>query len=61
MNNSKWGEYSYENYRETTPYEYDPGKISEIFTKTFERPSDFEANYEQRRKYAEDIYKRFNK
>lgn len=61
MDNSKWGEYSYENYRETIPYHLDPQYIAEAFTWTFERPGKDEALIDQRKKYAQAVYDRFNK
>lgn len=60
MDNSKWGEYSYENYRELTPYHLDPQHIAEVFTWTFERPGEGEALIDQRKKYAQAVYDRFN-
>lgn len=61
MDNSKWGDYSYEIYRETVPYDGSPGNIAETFTWTFERPGQNEAMIDKRRAYAEQVYKLMNK
>ena len=60
MKDSKWQEYSYENYRETVPYSSNPGDIAETFTWTFERPKEFEADIPKRRAYAQQVYYKMN-
>jgi hypothetical protein len=38
----------------------DPGDIAELMTWTFERPGRNEADIEQRKQYANNVYKQFN-
>lgn len=56
MKNSKFAEYNYEAFRDDFYNMSDPGDAAELFTWTFERPSDEEADIDTRRRYAKAIY-----
>lgn len=60
MKNSKYHEYSYDNYRNTAPYSNNPGDIAEVFTWTFERPGEEEADINRRKSYAWQVYRKMN-
>lgn len=60
MKNSKWVEYSYENLRNSWNNLNNPGDIAELFTWTFERPTEKEARIENRRDYAQQVYNLLN-
>lgn len=57
MENSKYADYDYESFRDTFyNMSLSPGEVAELFTWTFERPGEDEANIEQRKRYAEQLY-----
>lgn len=56
MKDSKFAEYNYEAFRDDFYNMSDPGDAAELFTWTFERPGEDEANIDQRRLYANAIY-----
>ena len=56
MKDSKFAEYNYEAFRDDFYNMSDPGDAAELFTWTFERPGEDEANIDQRRRYANAIY-----
>ena len=60
MENSKYVNYSFNNYRDIIQTMADPGDIAELMTWTFERPGKNEADIEQRRQYANNVYNQFN-
>lgn len=60
MKNSKYRNYSFQNYRDKINNMYDPGDIVELMTWTFERPGNKEAHIDQRREYANAVYNQFN-
>ena len=60
MENSKYVNYSFNNYRDIIQTTADPGDIAELMTWTFERPGKNEADIEQRRQYANNVYNQFN-
>ena len=60
MKNSKYRNYSFQNYRDKINDMYDPGDIVELMTWTFERPGSKEAHIDQRREYANAVYNQFN-
>lgn len=60
MKNSKYVNYSFDNYRNVIQTLENPGDIAELMTWTFERPSNSEADLETRRKYAQEIYNTYN-
>lgn len=60
MKNSKYRNYSFQNYRDKINNMYDPGDIVELMTWTFERPGSKEAHIDQRREYANAVYNQFN-
>lgn len=60
MKSSKWVNYSYNNLRNTWNDIKSAGDIAELFTWTFERPGEKEADIIKRRKYAEDLYNIMN-
>lgn len=57
MENSKYADYDYESFRDTFyNMSLSPGEVAELFTWTFERPGEDEANIEQRKLYADQLY-----
>ena len=60
MKNSKYRNYSFQNYRDKINNMNDPGDIVELMTWTFERPGNKEAHIDQRREYANAVYNQFN-
>ena len=60
MKDSKWVNYSYKNLRNSWKDINDPGDIAELFTWTFERPTEQEAKISQRRDYAQQVYNLLN-
>jgi hypothetical protein len=60
MKNSKYRNYSFQNYRDKINNMNDPGDIVELMTWTFERPGNSEAHIDQRREYANAVYNQFN-
>lgn len=61
MKSSKWINYSYKNLRDSWNSLNNPGDIAELFTWTFERPTEKEAKILQRRDYAQQVYNLLNK
>ena len=59
MSKSKYRNYSYEAFRNKMN-NLNPADLAEVFTWTFERPSEKEAMIENRRDYANQIYNKFN-
>lgn len=59
MSKSKYRNYSYEAFRNKMN-NLNPADLAEVFTWTFERPSEKEATIENRRDYATQIYNKFN-
>ena len=60
MKNSKYRDYSFQNYRDKIGTMNNPGDIAELMTWTFERPGNTEAHIDQRRDYANNVYNQFN-
>lgn len=60
MKNSKYRNYSFQNYRDKIGTMDNPGDIAELMTWTFERPGNKEAHIDQRRSYANNVYNQFN-
>lgn len=60
MENSKYVNYSFNNYRNIINTMKDPGDIAELMTWTFERPGKDEAHIDQRKMYANNVYNQFN-
>ena len=60
MKNSKYRNYSFQNYRDKISTMNNPGDIAELMTWTFERPGKNEAHIDQRREYANAVYNQFN-
>lgn len=60
MENSKYVNYSFNNYRDIIQTMADPGDIAELMTWTFERPGKNEAHIDQRKQYANNVYNQFN-
>lgn len=60
MKNSKYRNYSFQNYRDKIGTMDNPGDIAELMTWTFERPGNKEAHIDQRRGYANNVYNQFN-
>lgn len=60
MKNSKYRNYSFQNYRDKIGTMDNPGDIAELMTWTFERPGKNEAHIDQRRGYANNVYNQFN-
>lgn len=60
MKNSKYRNYSFQNYRDKISTMDNPGDIAELMTWTFERPGNKEAHIDQRRGYANNVYNQFN-
>lgn len=56
MKDSKFTEYNYEAFRDDFYNMTDPGRAAELFTWTFERPGDSEANIDKRVAYANSLY-----
>lgn len=59
MSKSKYRDYSYKAFREKMN-NLSAADLAELFTWTFERPSDKEAYIDNRRAYATQIYNKFN-
>lgn len=59
MSKSKYRNYSYEAFRNKMN-NLNPADLAEVFTWTFERPSEKEVMIENRRDYATQIYNKFN-
>ena len=60
MKNSKYRNYSFQNYRDKISTMDNPGDIAELMTWTFERPGNKEAHIDQRKGYANNVYNQFN-
>ena len=61
MKSSKYINYDYESFRDTFyNMSLSPGEVAELFTWTFERPGEGEANIDQRKRYAEQLYSYMN-
>ena len=59
MSKSKYRNYSYKAFRKKMN-DLNAADLAEVFTWTFERPSEKEAMIENRRDYATQIYNKFN-